>query len=82
MSFFKKTTPIRLAVVGNASSGKSFLLKDIIDALRSMGCSFFASDSGTVSSTSPSATMRPTRKVAVAVLRSMPAVTRTTTGNA
>ena len=45
MSIFKKTTPIRLAVVGNASSGKSFLLKDIIDALRSMGCSFFASDS-------------------------------------
>ena len=44
MSIFKKTTPIRLAVVGNASSGKSFLLKDIIDALRSMGCSFFASD--------------------------------------
>lgn len=36
---------IRLAVVGNASSGKSFLLKDIIDALRSMGCSFYASDS-------------------------------------
>ena len=36
---------IRLAVVGNASSGKSFLLKDIIDALRSMGCGFYTSDS-------------------------------------
>lgn len=44
MNFLRKTPCIRLAVVGNASSGKSFLLKDIIDALRSMGCSFYASD--------------------------------------
>lgn len=36
---------IRLAVVGNTSSGKSFLLKDIIDALRSMGCGFYTSES-------------------------------------
>jgi len=36
---------IRLAVVGNASSGKSFLLKDIIDALRSMNCAFYTSES-------------------------------------
>lgn len=43
----KKFSPqcIRLAVVGNTSSGKSFLLKDIIDALRSMNCAFYTSES-------------------------------------
>lgn len=43
----KKFSPqcVRLAVVGTASSGKSFLLKDIIDALRSMNCAFYTSES-------------------------------------
>lgn len=36
---------IRLAVVGCASSGKSFLLRDIIDAFGSMNCSYYESPS-------------------------------------
>lgn len=35
---------VRLAVVGTVSSGKSFLLKDIIDAFSAMGYSYYTSD--------------------------------------
>ena len=64
---------IRLAVVGNTSSGKSFLLKDIIDALRSMGCGFFA---GQMRSADPE-----TRRVGMVVLLFMPAGMKTITAN-
>lgn len=41
---------IRLAVVGTASSGKSFLLRDIIDALRCLGCVYFVPDPDAIDS--------------------------------
>ena len=68
---------IRLAVVGSISSGKSFLIRDLLNAISGMDCTCFRSkpwNANMVSSIDRPRSFLPTRTVGMVVLLFMPAV--------